>query len=455
MVKDSKKMLYNYYYQMVLYHFLRNFKDIPDQYQYKLLKGRKRLYDLAIEEYKSSNIKERIANLLYYFYKKCILVNSFCPILDFFNFVCSRVEDSIFYKLDVIKKEYLSQFDYSTEKKKSLLRIFKYLDRRSTLSSTFFANNLPTNRSQIDLFLLYSQYYFGNGLETLEVGETLFFPKLFKNTLNKCNPNLDYAIDSNSIRNINGFLDIFSFLSNTKMISFFFKKTFGKKIKVLNNEFFQTFFKSLNNKLFSIINEENKKISDNTSNEKLTFSFIVNHICRMLYVLIDKIFLKDNPEDASHNFNDPRGRYIGQNIALRVLELFLFQDMNFSDDLWTNFMISWKKDSVVKKLNKYGIKVSNSYFYDSNQMIRFLTIYNFQSFSNKDFFEKWLIKSIIIPINEFISRVKKSVKDPNNKIELYEIINKILTEEIKDQSEINEIKLFCQKIANFWKIKEF
>ncbi len=450
MVKDSRENFYNIYYQMALYYFLRKFKEIPNHYHDKLIRRRKKIYDLAVKEYNSSDIKEKITELLYYFYKKCKLVNNFCPILDFFNFICSRVEDSIFSKLDVIEKDYLANFNYSTEKKNSLLRIFQYLDRRSTLSSTFLANNLPSNRSQIDLFLLYTKYYFGNGLEALEVGNTLFLPSLFKNKLDKFNLNSDYIIDSNSIKNINNFLDLFSFISNVEMINLFFEKIFKKKLTDLNSDFFKTFFKSLNEKLFLIINKENKNLSENDS---MTFDFIINHICRMLYVLIDKIFLKDNLNEAPYNFLDPRGRYRSRNIALRVLELFIFQDMNFSDDLWTSFMISWKKDMVIKKMNKFGINVSNKYFYDSTQLIRFLITYNFQSFSNEVFFENWLLEMIIIPMNNFILKIKKSVNDPKNKIELYEYFNYFMSEDIDDKLQLNKIRTFCKKIANLWDTK--
>ena len=99
-IKDSKDNLFEYYYQMFLYYFLKHFNGIPENYYEKLLLGREKLYDLAIQEYPLA--KEKLVDLLYYFYKKCNLLHNFSPLLDFFNFVCSRVEDSVFNKFDVI-----------------------------------------------------------------------------------------------------------------------------------------------------------------------------------------------------------------------------------------------------------------------------------------------------------------------------------------------------------------
>ncbi|MCK4370497.1 MAG: hypothetical protein KAW03_05480, partial [Candidatus Lokiarchaeota archaeon] len=88
-VKDSKDKTFNYYYNMVLYYFLRQIKGIPEDYFAKLLEGREKLYQIALKEYSSS--KEKLVDLLYYFYKKCNLLQSFSPLLDFFNFVGARV----------------------------------------------------------------------------------------------------------------------------------------------------------------------------------------------------------------------------------------------------------------------------------------------------------------------------------------------------------------------------
>ena len=147
----------------------------------------------------------------------------------------------------------------------------------------------------------------------------------------------------------------------------------------LNYRFFRSFLKSFNQQLFEIIKKKNILLSKNPENKLLDFNSILEHICRMLYTLIDKIFLKKNPDDASDNFIDPRGRYMGKNIALRVLELFMFQEINFSDDIWTEYLVSQNRNHIQKLLN---VDIPEEYFYSDKELIKLLTIYNFQSFSN-------------------------------------------------------------------------
>ncbi|MFX0020505.1 MAG: hypothetical protein ACFFAF_17410, partial [Candidatus Hermodarchaeota archaeon] len=322
-IKNSHDEMFKSYYYMFLYYFLKHLKGIPDEYYERLLQGRERLYQIALEEYPFA--KERLVDLLYYFYKKCNLLQNFSPLLDFLNFVCARVEDSVFSKIDVIKRDFLANFNYTEEKKNALIKIFDFIDKKSTLYSTFQANNLPSVRSQFNLFLLYMKYYFGSGsLEAFEVGDLLFLPKEFKTKLNQRNKKLKNVINASAIKDIEVFLDYFSIISNFDNFDLLFEKIFGKQINHLNYEFFKTFLRSLNLRILSLIDQENKLITENPENIPFSFTIIIDHVCRMLYTLIDKIFIKINPNQASKNFIDPRSRYIGKNIALRVLELFIF-----------------------------------------------------------------------------------------------------------------------------------
>jgi len=447
--KDSKDEIFNYYYNMVLYYFLRQINGIPEEYFDKLLEGREKLYNMALKEYSSS--KEKLVDLLYYFYKKCNLLQSFSPLLDFFNFVGARVEDSVFSKLDIIKKEFLINLDYTPEKKGSIIKFFDYLDKISTLYSTFQANNLPSPKSQLNLFLLYMKYYFGSGLETLEVGDLLFLPTVFKNLLNQYNKDVDEVIGANSIKNIKEFLNFLSALSNTKNINLFFQKIFKKNISQLNYGFFRTFLKSLNSNFTQKIEEENKILSEDPQNTPFTFNIIVDHICRILYVLIDKIFMRSTPDDASKNFIDPRSRYIGKNIALRVLELFVFQDINYSDDVWPDYIISLNRGQLKDQLEKFNITIPEKQFYSVEELIQIMITYNIHSFSDQPFFEEWLIYEIIIPLNNLIQEIRNAVKDPTNEIEVYEKLSEILLVGIKDEKIIKDFKFLCQSFAPFWK----
>jgi len=449
-VKNSKDQIFEDYYEMALYYFLKHLRIVPEDYLENLLKGREALYQKALDEY--PHAKEKLVDLLYYFYRKCSLLQNFSPLLDFFNFVCSRVEDSIYSKLDIIKKEFLINFEYTEEKKGSLLTIFNYLDRKATLYSTFQANNLPSMKSQFNLFLLYMKYYFGSGsLEALEIGDLLFSPETFTQKLDKYNRELNYMIDANTIKDIRNFIDHCSTLSNTDFITLIFQKIFKATPAEINFNFFKTFLRSLNWNLLSLMEIENDKLSENVRNEPLTFTSVVDHICRMLYTLIDKIFITTHPERASKNFIDPRSRYVGKNIALRVLELFIFQDLNISDDVWPDYIISLHKEKLITDLKQYQIDIPAKHFYNVEDIIRFLVTYNFEALNHNISFEEWLIDDIILPLNEFITLVEKSVKKKGNKEDICNVLKTFILENnnTKIHSE-RDITFECERLANFW-----
>lgn len=448
-IKNSKDETFQNYYYMFLFYFLKIFKNIPDNYNEKLLLGREKLYQLALEQYPFA--KEKLVDLLYYFYKKCNLLQNFSPILDFLNFVCSRVEDSIYSKLEVIKKEFLANFNYTEEKKNSLIRFFDVLDRKSTLYSTFQANNLPTTKNQFNLFLLYMKYYFGGGsLENLEVGELLLIPEKFKSVLNNHNKTSDIEINANSIKDIQNFMDNFSFISNMEVLNIIFEKIFRLELPHVNYDFFKTFLHSLNLNLSMLIEKENEILSENPKNTPLTFNVIIDHICRMLYTLIDKIFIRKMPEQASSNFIDPRSRYIGKNIALRVLELFIFQDLNVSDDVWPDYLISLQKDALRKELEPYNVNIPDKYFYDFHDILRFVVTYNFKSSSDQQLFEEWLITEIIVPLTKFLNSIRKSVDKEASLDDILKVLNQyFLSKNIK--KELNEkLELTLRQLALFF-----
>ena len=448
-VKDSKDEIFECYYDMVLYYFLKYFKGIPDEYYQKLLKGRERLYEIALDEY--GNSKEKLVDLLYYFYRKCKLLESFSPLLDFFNFVCSRVEDSIFSKIDIIEKDFLDNMDYSLEKKNAIIKFFNFLDRNSTLYATFQANNLPSSKAQLNLFLLYMKYYFGSGLETLEIGDLLFLPEIFKTALNQYNRKMDNVINAKSIKNIALFSNFLSNISNVDNIDIFFQKIFGKKVSQLNYRFFRTFLKSFNANFMNLIESQNEVLVKDPNNITFNFDIIVDHICRILYVLISKIFFRNNPNDASINFIDPRSRYIGKNIALRVLELFIFQDINYSDDVWPDYIISLNKEQLKKNLKKFNIRIQEKYFYTAEDLTQIMGTYNIQSFTDQPLFEDWLFNDIILPINNFILRVNNSVKDPSNEIEVLEKLKKLLISDKDRRRNAQILEILFKQFAIFWK----
>lgn len=452
-VRDSKEEFYENYIKMSMIYFLKQYSEIPSEFKDGLIQGREKLYQLALNDY-TKQIPERLTELLYYLYKKSKLTQNFTPLLDFLNFVCSRVEDSIFSKVEIIRKDFLANIDYTEEKKNSLIKFFEFLDSKSSLYSTFASNNLPSPREQFNLFMLIMKYYFGSGLEALEAGDLLFLPGIFKKSLNKYNKSSAKVIDAKSINRIGEFLKVFSIVNNIEENHIFFQQIFQKTVSDINFWFLSTFLISLNTKFSELVRVENKKISENPENAQFTFNIVVDHICRMLYVLIEKIFIRKTPDEASKNFIDPRGRYTGRNIALRVNELFIFQDMNFSDDVWPLFLISLNKAKVKKELSSF-IKIPEENFYRDKDLLKFLLSYNFRSFSDSPFFEEWLINDIILPLNDFILNIASSVENPSNKIEVYEKLSEIFLDGVEDKDLIKMIKFICQELASFWESIEY
>jgi len=297
--------------------------------------------------------------------------------------------------------------------------------------------------------MLYMKYYFTSGLESLEVGDLLILPKIFIDHLNQYNANSKYPINANTLREIALFMEYFSIINNIEENYMFFQNIFGITVSNMNFWFISSFLRSINQQFFNLIKEENELLSENEENSILTFENVIDHLCRIIYILIEKVFIRESLEEASENFMDPRGRYVPKNIALRIKELFLFQDMNFSDDLWPTFVISLRKERIQKKLDGF-LTIPDRYYYNFEDLFRLLIYYNFKSFSNQLFLEEWLISGIIIPLNNFIQEIKNSMEDPSNTIEVYEKLNSYFLEGIEDDEIIKQVKFICQKLAPFW-----
>jgi hypothetical protein len=199
-----------------------------------------------------------------------------------------------------------------------------------------------------------------------------------------------------------------------------------------------------------LIEIENKTLEEDPSNELLNFKIVVDHICRMLYTLIDKIFLRKLPSQASKNFIDPRSRYVGKNIALRVLELFVFSDMNVSDDVWPDYIISMNKDALLKDLENFKVKIPQKYFYRYEDIARFVITFNFQSPKGQILFEEWLLTGLITPIINFISEIRNLIKNDENKTEIYKILRNYFIDDTENIENIQDVDYVCQQLADFW-----
>ncbi|MFX1238956.1 MAG: hypothetical protein ACFE8P_14710, partial [Promethearchaeota archaeon] len=392
------------------------------------------------------DVRKELKELMRFFLKKTTIIQNLSPLLDIFNFVCSRVEDTYFDKIDVIKNDYLESLNYSFEKKRSLIKFFRFIDFNSTLYTTFSSNNLPSPKAQFDLFLLYVKYYLSSGLDALEGNDLLFSPEKFSELIRENNKTKNNKINAKTIDNINLFLDYFSYLNNFDENHVFIEEIFGKDISTINFWFFNGFLNSFNQKFLEMIDKENERLSEMEENDQFTFDIVMNHLCNMLFVLIEKIFLGSSLEEVSKHFIDPRGRYIPPNIAMRVKELFFFLEMNFSDDLWPYFIISFQKKAIIRELSEY-VSIPKNFFYTNTDLAKFLIYNNFKSYSNPQILEEWLLKDIIVPLNEFVLKFQDHPKD----IALHESLLKVFLKSSSVKDDISDqVKLVCKKIAPYW-----
>jgi hypothetical protein len=268
--------------------------------------------------------------------------------------------------------------------------------------------------------------------------------------LNKTNKKIKNIINANTIKDIQEFLDNFSIVSNLENPNLFFKIIFNNDISRINYDFFRAFLTSLNTSIRRLIESENKILEENPNNEPMSFKVVVDHICRMLYTLIDKIFIRKLPGQASKNFIDPRSRYIGRNIALRVLELFIFSDLNVSDDVWPDYIISMNKGVLLKDLENYHIKIPEKHFYQYEDIARFVVTFNFLSSTNQLMFEEWLINGIIIPINNFMLKIRSLIEESSKKSEFHEILRDYFIENEKEIENLEDLEFICRQLSIFW-----
>ncbi|GAG65975.1 unnamed protein product, partial [marine sediment metagenome] len=146
-------------------------------------------------------------------------------------------------------------------------------------------------------------------------------------------------------------------------------------------------------KFLYLIEEENKKLKK--SQNKISFEKAIDFICRSLYSLINKVFLRENVEDASKNFVDPRSRYIPENVATRVLELSIFKDLNLSDDIWPDYFLSVNKEEVKHLFKKY-LEIPEDVFYSDWSLSMLDMVYNQELFHNEKYLEEFLIEDVVI-----------------------------------------------------------
>jgi hypothetical protein len=114
-----------------------------------------------------------------------------------------------------------------------------------------------------------------------------------------------------------------------------------------------------------------------------------------------------------------------------------------------------KKDELLKDLEPYKVNIPEKYFYNVEDIIRFVITYNFQTYSDKIFLEEWLIKQIIIPLNDFYIIIKEKIKDPTDKAEINRVLENYFMkgEKFDDTETKEELEFACSQLVPIWHVK--
>ena len=396
-VRKSQSHILEKYFQAEFYRFCDNFPFIPAVKKKEMSSFVTNLLQVARQEYDQA--EKTLAGVIYHFYRRCSTLQLVTPLLDFFTYVGSRTEDSKYTLSKILSQDLLKKFNYRPEKTAAITRLFGFVQKVSTLLTTFQSKNGPEPKKQVELFLVYCQYYFQRGLTRLrESKEIIYFPELFNRCFSDAINSGVLAVDMPT-RFIHLILLLYAIVPNPAAPRFI-KLIFRQSAFSINESFFESYSKELNSHFLDLITGEDVKLRP--LGEKLSFNLIIDLLCRFLFVLIKKIFLRKTPEEATENFPETRSRYSGPQIALNVLETELFREIPMSDAVWGNYLISLRSDLVKEKFaREYNITLPDSLFFDSSRINRMGMIYANGLEEGTPPLSEWLVNELLVPFAQF------------------------------------------------------
>lgn len=415
-LRQRESVLTNFYLNTHIYHFSELFQQIPKDFKNKLRMEKDLIYLLAISRY--SELAPFVLSVNLRFYKKCVMLGHITPILGYCNFVLSRVEDSLF-NTKVLINEEVDKMNINQTKRDAFIQLFRYINKNSALFSTYQNLNRSQLLEQYRFFVFYIQGFLHDGLNELfnpEMESNIYFVEVFtekiKNLFNS-NPNFR---DYKSI-----FYEFeqggFEIIQNSALDEFF-KNVFLDSVRNLNEEFFRVFVNSLNLNFIEKINN----INSNLKNEEISYENVVDFFTKLLYNLSKKIFLKKDPIEASEAFRDKVGRYAPKNMALRALELLMFQELPLSDNNWNNYTLSRNRKIVTTLFKKY-ITIPDDFFFSNKNRLHISGMV-FYGLDKTVQLENWLIDRIVEPFFIFVDVI------------INNLIKEITENELKSKADI-------------------
>lgn len=428
-VRQNREEILHKYFQAELFHLADSFSFISQDQKTSMHVAVEELFQIALDQY--PHAERHLAGVLYHFYERCAMLQIATPLLDLITFVGSRVEDSRHSISDLFEKEFLPKFNFSLEKTAAIASIWHFLESAATLFSTWQSNNKPEPTKQVELFLLYCQFYFQRGVPGLrESKDVVFFPELFQKRFDAAIAE-GFLNESIPTRLVQFTLVLYSIVRNPASFRFI-ELILRRSPFALNESFFDAFTKEVNTQLYSRISEENVKLRP--LEEKISFNLLIDLICRYIFYTIKTFFLRASPEEASQNFVDGVSRYSGPRIALSVLELTLFREIPLSDHLWGPYLLSLRQDEVKQIFQqKFQINVPESSFFNQRR-IAHLNMITAGLTENAPMLSEWLVTDVMVPFGKFEKTVGAPFQFDAN-TENFSRIQKFFVDQARDQEE--------------------
>ncbi len=428
------------YLKSEIFHFAEKVAQTPKHVLERLRVEKNKLFPLALQKYPRADRNAEL--VLYTLAYKSKIIRDMTPLLDITNFICSRVEDSIFETENAVKKIVAKDITEDPDVQADILKIFNYLNQKASLFSTFQSNNRANKQEQYQLFFFYIQYFCSNGLE-YENNERLFFPHIFKETLNNTEI---VAKDENDYYYsvFSGFIFQGLMLLDKEGFDTLFEALFRDTIFHVNENFFDSFLYSFNVKFKNIINE----CKENNENFTYGFNEIVDIIAHILVEFVKNVFIADTPENATDNFHDNISRYTPERLALRVLELKIFKDIPLSDNNWQDYFLS-RNRKYVEKIFEPFFNIPDGYFFPEERLLKINMIYERGALNNAKFLEEWLIQDVIRPFYKFQEKIREKLSDDYTKSDLAELIFTESSQSIIDPYLRDKMEDLAMFIAQF------
>lgn len=439
--RKADKNFLRLYLQTTIFNFAEKLPKLVSPKLLEQLRNKKdRIYRLARTEFPQA--RTYLNGLFFTLEKKCQVMQECTCILDILNFICSRLEDSIFETSQIVKDIIHQKISHDPVIIDAWFELFKFINTNASLFSTFQSNNRANLDNQMQLFFFYTQFLC-NGMDSDVISPNYFFPEIVMNEI---------AQEKRKYPNFNQyFMLLFTFtlqgmsqLGNPA-IDVAFKKIFKKPVFEVNEHFFESYLFSLNKKLHLLLQEYQQKLP----HEDFSFNALTHKLTLILYNIVNRVFLAPTPEQAMQNFHDQLGRYTPERLALRVLELRIFKDIPLSDNNWQDYYLSRNKHKV-KQIFASHFEIPDNFFFSEERLLKINMIYDRTSLETTPLLERWIISNIISAYFSFIDEIQVAIRTSKTHRTTFEILKDYLTQGILEQSTQEHLEEIAQFLESIW-----